>query len=152
MTLREQLAANEKEILEAVAKVVGADAELQGVTELVAVGSAVGATNQAAQMFQWVMGALQLDEVTKEGGVCRPATLHSRAGMPRFCHSRRSSDSRRLLRRRRPAGHQRRTPQAKRKRGRLRKRQRWCDRQQLLRRWRQQRQHKGEALELERPG
>jgi hypothetical protein len=73
-TLREQLAATEREIFEATAKVAEADAELQAVTELLAVGSAVGATNQAAQMLQWVMGALQLDEVTKAAIVAQAQT------------------------------------------------------------------------------
>jgi hypothetical protein len=63
--LREQLEAAEKEVIEATAKKAESDAELQAVMELAAVGSAVGATNMAGQMLQWVLEALQLDGPTR---------------------------------------------------------------------------------------
>ena len=65
-TLKEQMATAEKEVLEAMAKDAEADVELQAVKELAAVGSAVGSTHLAAQLLQFLVEALGLDEQTKE--------------------------------------------------------------------------------------
>ena len=59
------MAAAEKEVVEAMAKDAEADVELQAVKELAAVGSAVGSTHMAAQLLQFLVEALGLDEQTK---------------------------------------------------------------------------------------